>query len=97
MNRQADAMVGDAILREVVGADFFAAVAGTDHGLALFGQSFLLLLHFELVEPRAQNAHPLFAVLDLRFLVLATDYGVRGNMRDADRRVRRVDGLAAWA
>ena len=29
-----DAVVGDAVLREVVGADFFGAVAGTNEGLA---------------------------------------------------------------
>src|ERR1051326_231877 len=36
MNGQPNAVVGDAVLGEVVGANFFAAVAATDHGLALF-------------------------------------------------------------
>ena len=40
-------MVGDAVLREVVGADFFAAVAGADEGFAGFGSGFLLLGFFE--------------------------------------------------
>src|SRR6185312_16185263 len=36
-------------------------------------------------------------VLDLRLLVLATDDCVRGKVRDADRGVSRVDGLATGA
>src|SRR3989344_875554 len=32
-----NAVVGDAVLREVVGADFFATVAGADLGLAFGG------------------------------------------------------------
>src|SRR5450756_12963 len=35
MERQADAVIAHAILREVVGADFLAAVARTHHALAL--------------------------------------------------------------
>jgi hypothetical protein len=44
VQRQADAMIGDAILREVIGADFFGPVSGfdlaatfrTDGGLLFF-------------------------------------------------------------
>ena len=44
-----DAVVGDAVLGEVVGADFFAAVAGADEGFAIGGGlgDFLLALFFE--------------------------------------------------
>src|ERR1022692_4100060 len=97
MEREADAVVGDTVLREVIGADLFAAVSRPDHGFALFGQRLLLLLHFDFVEAGAQHAHTFFAVLDLGFLVLATDYRVGGNVRDADGGVRRVHRLAAWA
>src|SRR5229473_7604394 len=69
MNGQPDAMVGHAVLGEVVGADLLAAVAASDHGLALFGQGFLLLLHFDFVQPRTQHPHAFFAVLDLRFFI----------------------------
>jgi len=35
VKRQADAMIGHAVLREIVGADFFFAPAGTDLAAAL--------------------------------------------------------------
>ncbi len=35
VQRQPDAVVGHAVLREVVGADLLAAVAGADHAAAL--------------------------------------------------------------
>ena len=94
-SRKADAVIGEAVLREIVGANFLAAVAGADHRLALFGQCRLLLLHFDFIEARSQYAHAFFAVLDLRFFVLATDYRVGGNVRDAHRGIRSVHRLAA--
>ena len=56
-------------------------------------------LAFELavVEPRAQDAHRLLAVLQLRLLVLHRDDDPGRDVRDADGRVGRVDGLAAGA
>ena len=44
--RQTDAVVCNAVLREVIGADFLAAVAGADHVAPLGPDLFLLL--FEL-------------------------------------------------
>src|SRR5262249_34438925 len=87
--------VGDAVLREVVGADLFTAVSAADHRLALFGERVLLLLHLDFVKARTQHAHGFLAVLDLRFLVLAADNGISRNMRDAHGGVRRVHRLAA--
>src|SRR6266576_6226298 len=97
MNRQADTVIGDAVLREIVGADFFAAIAGADHGFAFLGESFLLFLRLDFVEAGTQDAHAFFAVLDLGFLVLATDYRVRRNVRDADSGIRRVHRLTTGA
>ena len=53
---KSDAVIGEAILGEVVGPDFLAAVAAADHGAALFGDLFLLLLKLHFIEPRAQHA-----------------------------------------
>src|SRR5688572_29346217 len=50
VQRQADAVIGDAILLEVIGADLFATVAGADHALALGAQLRHLLLHLNFVE-----------------------------------------------
>src|SRR6202008_3691307 len=97
VDSEADAVIRQAVLREVVGADFFAAVSRAHHGLALFGKGLLLLFHFDFVEARAQHAHAFFAILDLRLFVLAADDGIRRDMRDAHRRVRRVHRLAARA
>src|SRR5206468_3478819 len=97
MERQADAVVGDAVLREIVGADFFGAVAGFYLPAALGGESHLALFLFLLVEARAKNAHGFGAILDLRFFVLLGNDQAAGNVRDADGGIGGVDGLAARA
>ena len=94
---EADAVVGEAVLREVVGADLFAAVAGAYLLLAVLGLDLVDALSFDLVEAGAENAHGFFAVLDLRFFVLAGDDGLRRQVGDADRGVGGVDRLAAGA
>ncbi len=43
VQREADAVIGEAVLREVVGADLLAAIAGADLLLALLGQLRILL------------------------------------------------------
>jgi hypothetical protein len=90
-------VIGEAVLGEVVGADLFAAVAGADLLLAFFGLKLVNALGFHFVEARTQDSHGLFAVLDLRFFVLATDHGVGGQVGDADGRVGGVDRLTAGA
>src|SRR5579862_2456473 len=97
VDRETDTVVGDAVLREVVGADLLAAVAGADHGFAFFGQSFLLLLHLDFIEARTQDPHALLAVLDLRFFVLAADDRVGWDVRDAHGGIGRVHRLPARA
>src|SRR5665213_1641198 len=90
---EADAVVGEAVLGEVVGAAFFDAVAGADLLLALLGLTLVDALGFDFVEARAQDAHRLFAVLDLRLFVLAAYDRVGGKVRDADCRVGRIHRL----
>src|ERR1019366_106905 len=88
-------MVGEAVLRKIVGADLLRTVARAHHLLAFFRQRVLLLLHFDFVQTRAQNAHAFFAVLDLRLLILTADHRVRRNVRDPDRRISRIHRLPA--
>src|SRR5882762_1400311 len=97
VDREADAVVGDAVLREVVGADLFTAVARADHGFAFLRQSFLLPLHFDFVEAGTQDSHAFFAVLDLRLFVLAADDRVGGDVRDAHGGIGRVHRLSTGA
>src|SRR5260370_21167566 len=97
MKRQADAMVRDAVLREIISADFLGAVAGFDLTTALGGESGLAFLLFLFVEARAKNAHCFRAIFDLRFFVLLGNDESTGNVRDAHCGIRGVDGLTAGA
>ena len=94
MQRQVDPVVGHPALREVIGADALAAVAGADHQFArarLFG---LDTVAFLFKQPRAQHLQRARLVLVLRFFVLLDNHQTSRNMRDPHRRVRRVDVLA---
>src|SRR5271154_4740701 len=95
MQREADAVVAHAILAEIVSADFLGTVAGLDLSAAFGPNRSLLLFHFQFVQARAEYAHGLRAVLDLRFLVLLRYDQPAGNVRDTHRGVRGVDGLPA--
>src|SRR4051794_2154128 len=91
------AVVGDAPLGEVVGADLLRPLARPHlrgAGGGLLGPALGLRA---LVEPRAQHAHRLLAILELRLLVLHGDDDARRLVRDPHRRVRRVHRLPAGA
>ena len=65
VQRQPDAMVAHTVFAKIVGPDLFGAVSGFDLS-ATFGENrCLLLVHLQLVEPRAQYAHGFGAILDL--------------------------------
>ncbi|MNX99056.1 hypothetical protein D3C86_1314880 [compost metagenome] len=87
-------MIGDAALREIVGADALGAVAGTDLALAVRRTFALHFLAFDIVKPRAQNLHGLGAVLMLGFLRTGDDQ-TRRKMGDTNGGVGGVDVLAA--
>src|SRR5262252_2887494 len=93
VQRQADAMVGDAPLREVIGADALRAIARANLALALRSPRLGRLLTLELIETRAQHLHGEAAVLVLRFLGRNND-NAGWQMRDAHGRIRLVDVLA---
>src|SRR3989337_1814370 len=97
MDGQADAVVGYPVLREVVRADAFAAVPGPDQRAAHVRPPGALLLPLEVVQPRTEDLQRLGFVLQLGLLVLARYDQPRGDVGDADRRVRRVHALAAVA
>src|ERR1700682_4702908 len=97
MQGQADAVIGHAILRVVVGADFFGTVAGFDLPAALGGQGGLLLFHFLFVEAGAKDAHGFGAIFDLGFFILLGDDEAAGNVGDAHSGVGGVHRLAARA
>src|SRR5258708_15019511 len=90
MQRQSDAVVSHAVLREVVSADLLTAIAAADHGFALFGQGLLLFFHLHLIEAGPQHTHALFPGLGLGLFVLAAHHAICRQRRGADRRVGRV-------
>src|SRR5207248_2955428 len=64
-----DAMIGQAILREVVGPDLVRPIAGADHRAPGEGFGLALLATLLLEEPRAQHGQRLGLVLVLALLV----------------------------
>src|SRR5262249_48195733 len=90
-----DAMIGDAVLWEVVGADLFRAFAAPDHAAALVANFGGLALALEMEEPALQHLERSSLVFDLAALVLAFDDQARRDMRDLNRGVGGVDPLPA--
>ncbi len=68
---QADAMVGNAILAEIVGANAFAAIARAGESLARIGPFLGFFLSFVVVQAAFQNANRFVEVLVLALFVLA--------------------------
>ena len=91
----ADAVVGDAALREIVGADLLRAVAGTDLGAAVGAVLFLLLAELHFVKPGPHDLEGALLVLALRAAVLAADVEAGGQVEDLDGGFGPVDVLAA--
>src|SRR6266540_4142096 len=92
---QADAVVGDPVLGEVVGADALGAVQRADLRATLGGELGLLVGDRPVQQAGAEHAQRLLPVLDLRLLVLHGDHDAGGQVGDADRRVGGVDRLPA--
>lgn len=90
-----DAVVGDAVLREVVGANFFATIAGADEGFAGGGGGFHFFLFLAFKEARTEDGHGLDAVLLLGALVLHGNDEAGRQMSNANGGVGGVDALAA--
>src|SRR5207237_1372324 len=95
--RQVDAVVGQPVLRKIIGADALAAVAGADHAFALLGPLLVQLLLLHLEEPRPQDAERPLVVLVLAALVLALHVQPGRLVPDAYGAFGLVDVLAAGA
>ena len=95
MDGQADAVVGAAILWEVVGANLLAAVAGAHLPLTLGVYGILLFLLLLCKEAAAQDLQRLILVLELTALVLALHHRTCGDMGHTDGAGGLVDVLTA--
>src|SRR6185503_20528987 len=80
VQREVDAVVGDAPLGEVVGADAVRAVAAAHEALPLRGFLRLLLAHLLVLDARGEDPPGLLAVLVLAPRVLAFDHDARRRM-----------------
>src|SRR5262249_60481785 len=97
VEREVDAVIGDAALRKIIGADALRAIARADLFLAVGGALSLHALPLGIIDARAQDVHGGGAILVLRAAVLHHHHDAGRGAGDADRRFRLVDVLAARA
>ena len=90
-------MVGHPSLREVVGADLFRAVSGTDLAAAKVRLFIVAPLHLQIIEFGAQERPGFRLVLQLGFLRLAVDDNAGGIMGQPHCGIGRIDALSAIA
>ncbi len=95
VERQIDAVIGAASLREIIGADALRAIAGADLAFAVGGTFGIKLRAFQIIEPGAQHFQRLGLVLVLRLLILLLHDEAGRQMGDAHGAVGRVDRLTA--
>src|SRR5262245_4041411 len=94
VNRDFDAVIGDAVLREVVSADAFVAFAGADLGFALRGVFGGFVGDFFLEQAGAQNRQRASLVFLLRTLVGATDNKTAWFVNDLNGGIGGINALA---
>ena len=95
MGSEADTVISEAVLGEVIGANFFVSFAGADL-LTACGLHFSpLLFSFFFQKTGGQNAHGGSTVFDLGAAVLAAHNQAGGNMEDLNRGIGGVDALSA--
>src|SRR6056297_2357562 len=97
VEREADAVIGDAPLREIVGADTLRTITGTDLGAPIRRPLGFARATLTVEQARAQDLHGARLVLVLGTLGLDHNADSGGLMRDSHRRFRAVDMLPARA
>src|SRR5215207_7899062 len=94
---ESDSVIGDAILWKVVGTNALGTVDGSNLTTAGRGGSAGSFFFSGCRQPRPEHPHRLFAVLQLRALVLAGDNNAARQMGDSHSRVGGVDALTPRA
>src|SRR5574344_753940 len=94
---ETDTMIGYAVLRIVIGSDFFAALAGANFKFALGSPFFILLTLIKRQNLRTDHLHADFLVLELSFFGLAADNDASRDMRHTNSGLGFVNVLAAGA
>src|SRR5581483_11963733 len=97
IERKVDAVVSDAALRKIIGADALAAVARADQALAFAGARRLDPRPLRLEQLGLEQFHRLGFVLVLGFFFLHRHYDAARQVSDANSAFGLVDMLAAGA
>jgi hypothetical protein len=86
MDRHADAMIGDAILFEIISPDLFRSVAASDHRLPFARLGVVLFLLFELLQParKTRIAFSRFFICDFSSCIETTTPDGRCVIRTAE-------------
>src|SRR4029450_1509905 len=95
VDREIDAMIGDAALRKIIGSNPFRAIARSNLAAPFRGPLGVALAALLVIELGAQHSHRLGAVLVLRSFFLYGHDDAAWNVSDADGGFGLVDVLAA--
>ena len=88
-------MVGDAALREIIGADALVALTRAHLRATVLGVFALGLRTVKIIQAGFEHAHGFFFILQLAFFILTGDHQPGGHVRDAHGGVCTVDVLTA--
>lgn len=90
-----DAVIGDPVLRKIVGADLFASVACSHLCEASRSELFVALRFFKSIDTGPEDSERFFPVLKLGSLILALDHDTGRDVYHPYRGFRFVDVLAS--
>ena len=94
---QVDAVIGEAVLRKIVGSDSFGTIAGTDHVLSFRAELRFFGGTLRRKDFRAQDGHAFFLVLVLGAFLFGLDDDTGRQVCDSDGGVGFIDMLTAGA
>ncbi len=92
-----DPVVGEPVLRKVVGADSLRTVTRSDEAFSGRSPLFMLCLSLSLVQACLQHAEGLGKVLVLTFFILALHNNASLKVGEPHRRCRLIDMLTSRA
>ena len=93
MKGEPNSMVGDTILRKIIGSDFFSSITRTYLGTPILSNRGILFLLLGLDNSRPQGSHGFIPILQLGSFILAGDHHTGGDMGNSNSRIGRIDTL----
>src|SRR3546814_8463863 len=89
VERQVDAVIGDAALREIVGADAFRAVARADHRAARARAFGVQALAFGLVERSEEHTSELQSLMSISYAVFCLKKKTKTTLKKQSSRLHK--------